>query len=290
MADIVFPIAISSELDVTGEERIHMANWFIPSPRPIFTGLSQAILLDAPILYWKLNELTGEMVIDYSGYDRHGVYVGTEGVHYERTSSGIKMLGIALYPTQSGVKSPVDPDLQVAKLSHNWSMLLLAARHGNPAGVSGNAYEPLGGIWGNSAPPRNGHLQYTLNYTVSEDGEPRGRARAEYHNSVHNSYGVIDTVGVVNDTLHIFHLVGSDEAGSQRITLYKDGAFVGEDLANALFTEDDATAYFSVGGAMLETAISPFWSVFATISHAAVFAHTLSPTRVLAHAQAAGLT
>ena len=72
MSEILFPIAISSELDVSGEERIHVANIKPPLIRPVFTGLATVILQDNPILYWKLNEITGDGVVDYSGYNRHG--------------------------------------------------------------------------------------------------------------------------------------------------------------------------------------------------------------------------
>ena len=200
------------------------------------------------------------------------------------------MLGIGLYPTQAGVKAAVDPAVQFATASHNWTMEIITTRHGDPVGISGISNEPLAGVFGNTFQPRTGHQQYSLGYTPSDLGAPRGRILGNWHSSIHDEVTPITSTPVVTDVAEIVVLKGTDDGGFQRVTLYRNGAQVDTDMeSDTQFGEYDPTGYFSVGGALLEAGMSAYWNVYATIAHASLYDVALSDARILTHAQAAGL-
>jgi hypothetical protein len=255
-------------------------------------SLDTLILEDAPLLYWKLNETAGTQVIDYSGNGYHGTYEGSENTDYQRTASGIKMLGTAVFPDGAGVRSAVEPALRVATSSYEWAIEALVTRHGNTA-FPNDAHETIAGVLGDTSPIRNGHFQYQIRLSHNANPDPKRRPMGQWHVSTpsHTVKTVDDSVAVVNNQPYHIVMVGSDNgSGYQRLKLYVNGALI-ETLDDTVvrFGESDSTAWFNVGGVVHEGSSVHYWCIYATIAHVALYNKSLGADRVLAHAQAHGV-
>lgn len=235
--------------------------------------ITSAILADAPVLYWKLNETSGTAVTDYSGNGYHGTHTGSDitltadGAHYTATTGGTYRSHAA------GVPSIGDDS--------GWTIMAVVTRD---AGA-------LGSVEGNIALVSN-----DLNF---------GRANA--HLCLHKSSAIYEIQGQFRgnvDDVTYAAATGTDYPTATRqllvarrtptgttidLDVLVNGAVVasyGGAALDATIAKPEVEGFYVAGG---QTGFPGSYGFLGTIAHVALFNTAVSDARALYYAQLLGL-
>ena len=238
-------------------------------------SLPHAILQDAPILYWKLNETSGTVVTDYSGYGRNGTLAGT----YTQATSGLTLNALdtsVIFPGTNLLPSPLDVGTR-----RTWTMECYATRAASAAGSIGDI-EWLCGQWRS---PNFGLFPNALVINVSK------KPNALFTNSS-GPYGVA-APSVIVDTVRtqIVAVREPFDGVNDAFKIYINGTLVSTTYVTITTLADPSNgAGFTVGGGQAAGGYFPTTSGYlGAIDDVAVYATSMSAARVLIHSQAAGL-
>lgn len=244
--------------------------------------ISSAILADAPILYWKLNETDGTTIADYSGYGRNGTVTGSPTL----SGSGITLDG----SSGQGVYYPGDAGGSVLDVGGDttWAIEAVVTRTGN----GGSVWETIAGQFRS---PNFGYMNSLLacagNGVPADRGKPTGYFSDAAAPS--NSYGVSAPTALANGArTHLMAIRRPGTGGLGRMELWENGVLV----ATSTSFSESAVGIASNGAKFLVGSDSDTANYYPAsyafngkIAHVAVYDTTVSAERALYHAQVLGL-
>lgn len=241
---------------------------------PIVTWVD-AISADSPYLWWRLGEASGTAAADASGNSRPGTYNGTAGVAYdlgEPSLVGDANAAIEIKTNNGWVRSNAQ---HAIANSGSGATLVVAIKINN--GASAGAILTKHAV---SNPPDVSGLREPWLYLGSD-----GKLRAAIWTG---SASIITSSMVVNDGVaRLIHMrIGAN--GTEGTELYVNGVLDGSVSAAPSLTY---SGYITAGRNIIS---SGTWAggtdaaVLGIYDEVVVFNSRLSPTRILAHAEAGG--
>lgn len=240
---------------------------------PIETWVD-AISADSPYLWWRLGEVSGTAAADASGNSRPGTYNGTAGVDYdlgEPSLVGDANAAIEIKTNNGWVRSNAQHDIAN---SGSGATLAVAIRI-NSGALAGAILTKHAG----ASPPSASGLREPWLY-LGSDGKLRAAIWA-------GSAQIITSSMVVNDGVaRLIHMrIGAN--GAEGVELYVNGVLDGAVSAAPSLTY---SGYITAG----RNHITSTWpsgadaAALGIYDEVVVFNSRLSPTRILAHAEAGG--
>ncbi|MGB3393259.1 MAG: LamG-like jellyroll fold domain-containing protein [Stenotrophomonas sp.] len=236
------------------------------------------VAADNPYLWWRADESIGAALADSSGYSRGGSVSGTAGTDYTRGSPIIAGDGgsIGILSSSAGGRSN-SKDFGAAAFAAN-TTFMVAVKINNSAAAG----TILGLCDGVSPTGTTGSRDRIIALDTA------GRLRAAVWSG---AISVITSPQPINDgQTHLLHFaIGATAA--EGAELYVDGVSVG--TMSAISVDTSGSRYLYLGILNLSGWGSGFAAGAATAlgryQDVAVFSTRLSPTRIAAHAAAAGL-
>jgi hypothetical protein len=238
----------------------------------LLQSMRAAVMADIPLLYWPLDETTGNTANDLSGNGFDGTSMGA----VQWTGSGLKMVD-CLAGVLLDVGTPEGSPIDVGCLDE-WAMEQVITAEGPIGGPSGLGSATCMAQW------RSPNFGF-FNAGMVMDYHP---IDMKYYLRAGFSEELIATSAndpaPISTNVRVHYLV-TKRAGS--LYLYKNGTQVGTaiSLTNPIHT--DGAAF--VIGAPNNTYEPNSSGWVGTAEHTAVYAHAITAERAMAHAVAAGL-
>jgi hypothetical protein len=234
---------------------------------------SSAILSDAPILYWKLNETSGTNVVDYSGYSRDGTITGSPTL----SNSGITLTALA-----QGVYYPGNAGGSVLDVGGDdtWAIEAVITRSAD----GGSVHEHIAGQWASTAFGHINSMLYLEGSSVPADlAKPSGAFTGSISSTLYKAMG---PTAIANGTRTHLMIVRTGTT----LVLYKNGAQIATTTVGTAVGMASTGAKFTVGSDADTVNYYPTsYGFLGKIEHVAVYDQAISAARVLYHAQMHGL-
>lgn len=232
-------------------------------------GFANTVLADAPYIYYRLGETSGTALADSSGGSRAATIYGTSGTDYDLGQGGLvgdSDASINLKSDSGFVRSDASQTFPAS------SCTLMVAIKPNASAAAGY----IAGLYSGTNPADSGGSRDRELYLNTS-----GKLVAFLWNGAIQT--ITSSANMNDNTAKLIHLV----VGTTSTTLYVNGASVGSVAA----VSTDSGGRYLYGG-MNNVSGHPGGAnagMRGLIDELAWFNTALSPTRVLAHAQAAGL-
>lgn len=216
-------------------------------PDPETTGYSKEVLADAPIAYWRFEEITGDVVVDSSGQNHHGTFVDSPVL--AKSVGGKTGYAFEFLTSSDGVFNAGGSWTQVGSISAEaW------IRANSVTSPEGMIILDKGGSW---------------NLLISPNGRP------SFH-FPHTGDEVFGPTAI--QAGQTYHLVATFDAGVMK--LYVNGELVGQISTVAqIVPEPSADAPIHVGRGWGEFR----WEFYGIIDEPAIYNRVLTAAAVLNH-------
>jgi hypothetical protein len=231
--------------------------------------LEFAVLQDSPIIYLPLNEATGSVASDLSGFERDGAYVGPI-VHSTvelRPGSRCTQFGASGIGAYVAVSDDGWGDIF---LTDTWSVEIIFRRDGS---IAGSADYPVAKF----ISPNTGYTSMGMHGNIFSLEDQLTGQYFDESNAAHS----INTPDMTLSDPHIYVLVRDGDT----LYLYVDGEQSTSHVTGTQTGNNNATLPLTIGG---EQNFPNSYQFDGLISDVSVYDHALSSARALVHAQAAG--
>jgi hypothetical protein len=244
------------------------------------SAYTRAVIADAPVGYWRLNESSGTVAADLSGNANNGTYFGTytlgatSPITGDPTSKALDLTG-----TQETVNGYVTISDSTA-LNMSSSSAFTAECWVKSIAPSSTNTNPYAGLIFKQ--PNAGGGGYGINHD-SNGQFPVGNVVTS-----NNTGGVASTFGIANDNTNAWMLIHCVYTGSG-IQIYENATALGSPVAATGTIVSSSGNALCIGNIFASTSPYPYqWEGY--ICEVAIYNFALSSTRISAHYAAATQT